>query len=122
MAQSFLRGDLLSLVDALTQKLDGEFRQRCFDVCECLLDFGLVHALDEFQGFEDFASGDVKLFVHRKYSGPLLLAGSADPVPDPVPPGEGGGVPVKGAEGPQACPLTGGARPQELRLDISLHK
>lgn len=28
-----------------------------------------------------------------------------------MPPGEGGGVPVKGGEAPKACPLTGGAEP-----------
>lgn len=57
--RSFFRGDLWAVVEAL----DGG-NQKALDFVEALLESGLLHALDKFDGFRDFESGRVKLRIH----------------------------------------------------------
>lgn len=110
-----LRSNLADLFHEL-----GKDRVRVFQVIDKFIALGMLGEVSPKRPFRVLyhPDGAPKLFdpitgeCHCSDHDDAPLAQARASSPDPCqPPGEGGGGPVKGSEGPKACPLTGEAEP-----------
>lgn len=105
------KGDLYACVEVCLE-VGGFARPKDVrDVAEHLALVGLVCPGQQFLCLEQ-EDGGCLVVPAGFHSCPLCVAGGRLPSLRPLlPPGEGGGGPVKGSEGPKACPLTGEVEP-----------